>query len=74
MNARTDPEMMPLGHCQRTTTLKEGKLYCLLGIFGVYFPLIYGEGEAYAELVCEKKFKDDRRARAYKSYRTWPVC
>jgi hypothetical protein len=34
---------------KRTTTLKEDKVYCLLGIFGVYLPLIYGEGEAYAE-------------------------
>ena len=32
----------------RTTTLKEDKVYCLLGIFGVYLPLIYGEGEEYA--------------------------
>ncbi|KAK5674032.1 hypothetical protein LTS10_013212 [Elasticomyces elasticus] len=34
----------------RTTTFKEDRIYCLLGIFGVYLPLIYGEGEAYAEL------------------------
>lgn len=33
---------------QRTTTLKEDKVYCLLGIFGVFLSLIYGEGEAYA--------------------------
>jgi hypothetical protein len=32
----------------RTTTLKEDKVYSLLGIFGVFLPLIYGEGEAYA--------------------------
>lgn len=32
----------------RTTTLKEDKIYCLLGIFGVFLPLIYGEGEEYA--------------------------
>jgi hypothetical protein len=34
---------------KRTTTLKEDKVYCLLGICKVYLPLIYGEGEAYAE-------------------------
>ena len=34
----------------RTTTLKEDKVYCLLGIFGVFLSLIYGEGEAYATL------------------------
>lgn len=33
---------------RRTTTLKEDKVYCLLGIFGVFLPLIYGEGEVYA--------------------------
>jgi hypothetical protein len=35
---------------RRTTTLKEDKVYCLPGIFGVFLPLIYGEGEAYATL------------------------
>jgi hypothetical protein len=35
---------------QRSTTLKEDKVYCLLGIFGIFLPLIYGEGEAYATL------------------------
>ncbi len=34
----------------RTTKLKEDKVYCLLGIFGVFLPLVYGEGEAYATL------------------------
>ena len=28
----------------RNTTLEEDKSYCLLGIFGVSIPLIYGEG------------------------------
>ena len=32
----------------RTTTLKEDKVYCLLGIFGVFLSPIYGEGEEYA--------------------------
>jgi hypothetical protein len=35
---------------KRTTTLEEDKVYCLLGIFGVFLSLIYGEGEAYATL------------------------
>jgi hypothetical protein len=34
----------------RTTALKEDKVYCLLGIFGVFLSPIYGEGEAYATL------------------------
>lgn len=33
---------------KRTTTLKEDRVYCLLGIFGVFLPLIYGEGEENA--------------------------
>jgi hypothetical protein len=35
---------------KRTTTLNEDKVYCLLGFFGVFLPLIYGEGEEYATL------------------------
>lgn len=34
----------------RTTTFQEDKVYCLFGIFQVFLPLIYGEGEAYATL------------------------
>jgi hypothetical protein len=33
---------------KRETTRKEDKAYSLLGIFGVYMPLIYGEGEQHA--------------------------
>ncbi|KAH8800760.1 hypothetical protein F5884DRAFT_537301 [Xylogone sp. PMI_703] len=32
----------------RTTTKKEDRAYCLLGIFGVFLSLIYGEGEEHA--------------------------
>jgi hypothetical protein len=32
----------------RKTTRKEDKVYCLLGVFGVFMPLVYGEGEEYA--------------------------
>ena len=35
---------------RRKTTIKEDKAYCLLGIFGVFMPLIYGEGEDHALL------------------------
>ena len=34
----------------RTTTKAEDKVYSLLGIFEVFLPLIYGEGEAYAHV------------------------
>lgn len=33
---------------QRTTSKKEDKAYCLLGILGVFLPLIYGEEEEHA--------------------------
>ncbi|KAH7077505.1 WD40-repeat-containing domain protein [Paraphoma chrysanthemicola] len=42
---------------KRTTTLKEDKVYCLLGIFGVFLSLIYGEGEKYATLRLEEEIQ-----------------
>jgi hypothetical protein len=33
---------------QRETTKAEDKAYSLLGLFGVYMPLLYGEGQANA--------------------------
>ena len=33
---------------KRLTTREEDRSYCLLGIFGVYLPLIYGEGDESA--------------------------
>jgi hypothetical protein len=44
---------------KRTTTVKEDKVYCLLGLFGVFLPLIYGEGEKYATL----RLKDEIQKR-----------
>ena len=35
---------------KRTTTLREDRVYCLLGVFRVFLSLIYGEGEAYVTL------------------------
>jgi hypothetical protein len=32
----------------RRTTKEEDKAYCLLGIFGIFLPLIYGEGQSSA--------------------------
>jgi archaellum biogenesis ATPase FlaH len=32
----------------RQTTRKEDKAYCLMGLFGIFLPLIYGEGEDHA--------------------------
>jgi hypothetical protein len=44
---------------KRTTTLEEDKVYCLLGMFGVFLSLIYGEGEEYATL----RLKDEIQKR-----------
>jgi hypothetical protein len=33
---------------RRETTIEEDQVYCLLGIFGVFLPLIYGEGKDHA--------------------------
>lgn len=41
----------------RTTTMKEDKAYCLLGIFGVFLSLIYGEGEAHAYLRLQEEIQ-----------------
>ncbi|KAK7177943.1 hypothetical protein PSPO01_16006 [Paraphaeosphaeria sporulosa] len=49
----------------RKTTVKEDKSYCLLGIFEVFIPLIYGEGEAYATLRLREEIRrrqEERRA------------
>lgn len=51
---------------ERTTTLKEDKVYCLLGIFGVFLPLIYGEGEEYATL----RLKDEIQKRQQRRKKT----
>ena len=40
---------------KRKTTVKEDKVYCLLGVFGVFMPLIYGEGEEHASLRLRRK-------------------
>jgi hypothetical protein len=40
---------------RRKTNIKEDKAYCLFGIFGVFMPLIYGEGEEHAY----KRLKDE---------------
>jgi len=44
---------------ERNTTHKEDKAYCLLGIFDVYMPLLYGEGEAGAFARLRDKISKD---------------
>jgi hypothetical protein len=41
----------------RTTTIVEDQIYCLLGIFGIYLPLIYGEGKKHALRRLEDEIK-----------------
>jgi hypothetical protein len=41
----------------RNTTLKEDKVYCLFGIFEVFMPLIYGEGETHASQRLEEEIQ-----------------
>lgn len=42
----------------RNTTRPEDAAYCLLGIFGVYIPLIYGEGQKRALRRLWKEFRE----------------
>jgi len=42
----------------RHTTLEEDWAYCLLGIFGIFMPLIYGEGKAHAIRRLKKEITD----------------
>ena len=48
---------------KRRTTLKEDKVYCLLGIFGVLLSLIYGEGEEHATLRLEEEIQKRQEGR-----------
>jgi len=53
----------------RETTRVEDRAYCLLGIFGIYMPLIYGEGErAFTRLQEEiMRVSDDHTLFAWRS-------
>ncbi|KAH8704321.1 kinesin light chain 1 [Phaeosphaeriaceae sp. PMI808] len=52
---------------KRATMLKEDKVYCLLGIFGVFLSLIYGEGEAYATLRLKEEIQKRQEGRGIES-------
>ncbi|KAF2628861.1 kinesin light chain 1 [Macroventuria anomochaeta] len=58
---------------RRTTTLKEDKVYCLLGIFGVFLSLIYGEGETYATLRLREEIQKRQEGRGTDSSRDLSV-
>ncbi|KAH8702846.1 hypothetical protein GQ44DRAFT_717213 [Phaeosphaeriaceae sp. PMI808] len=53
----------------RKTTLKEDRVYCLLGIFGVFLPLIYGEGEEYASLRLREEVQKRQKGQPTESLR-----
>lgn len=46
----------------RQTTIKEDEVYCLLGIFEVFIPLIYGEGKDH---VLTRLMREVQRQPAY---------
>jgi tetratricopeptide (TPR) repeat protein len=52
---------------ERTTTYTEDKVYCLLGIFGVFLPLIYGEGETNATLRLREEIQRRQEGRGIES-------
>jgi hypothetical protein len=60
---------------RRTCTRKEDYAYCLMGIFGVYMPMMYGEGEnAFMRLQLEiLKVSDDESIFAWDD-RNGPFC
>jgi hypothetical protein len=43
-----DVEERMLWAANRTAELKEDEAYCLLGIFDIFMPLLYGEGKEKA--------------------------
>jgi hypothetical protein len=47
----------------KRTTLKEDKVYCLLGIFEVFLSLIYGKGEDYATLRPKEEIQKRQQGR-----------
>lgn len=45
----------------RVTTVKEDRAYCLLGIFGVFLPVIRGEGEEHAMRRLRKEIREQQQ-------------
>jgi WD40 repeat protein len=59
----------------RQTKKKEDRAYCLLGIFGIFMPLLYGEGDyAYARLSQEIEAKHSNSTRLDTALSTLPVA
>jgi hypothetical protein len=47
---------------KRQTTVEEDKAYCLLGVFGIFLPLIYGEGQLNAMKRLNKEVRESTNA------------
>jgi hypothetical protein len=45
----------------RVTTVKEDRAYCLLGVFGVFLPVIHGEGEEHAMKRLRKEIQEQEQ-------------
>ncbi|KAG9206091.1 hypothetical protein G6514_004812 [Epicoccum nigrum] len=61
---------------KRQTTREEDKAYCLLGIFGVYLPLIYSEGEenAFSRLRDAVAMKENKGRSRSQEERLGKIC
>ncbi|EXJ86926.1 hypothetical protein A1O3_03880 [Capronia epimyces CBS 606.96] len=55
----------------RNTKKREDKAYCLLGIFGVFMPLIYGEGEENAFLRLQEEIDKLPRSKSLEGMDSW---
>ncbi|KAF2442542.1 kinesin light chain 1 [Karstenula rhodostoma CBS 690.94] len=58
---------------KRITKWKEDKVYCLLGIFGVFLPLNYGEGEEYATQRLQDEIQRRQQGRAQMRLQDLPI-
>jgi hypothetical protein len=52
---------------RRNTTIEEDEAYCLLGIFGVAMPLIYGEGKDHASGRLQEEVHKSYKGRSFSS-------
>ncbi|KAF2994876.1 hypothetical protein E8E14_001813 [Neopestalotiopsis sp. 37M] len=57
----------------RNTKREEDRVYCLLGIFGVLMPMIYGEGEVNAMLRLKREINRPRTSEDQKALCTIPL-
>ncbi len=65
--SEVDKEQRMNWAAERVTTMVEDKAYCLLGIFGVFLPLIYGEGEKHALMRLRDEVQRRQEARGTQS-------